>query len=159
MDGEDMLVEERVVSEVVSGAGWMSSFADEATSVSWFAARQPGIVRHLALRCGENSDAMAVALHFAHLIAQAFERQLGLPAPRAPGSLLERAEKVVIQEAQARLREGGLASRQPALAQLVASVVAEPPLLLDEREKLAVGLSLAAIVYALDVLAFGRPAP
>src|SRR6266540_6007686 len=60
---EPMLVEERVVDEIVRGLDEPTQIVDEASDVSWFAARQPGIGRSLAARCGEDSDATAVALH------------------------------------------------------------------------------------------------
>jgi hypothetical protein len=155
-----MLVEERVVDEVVRNIADLSGIVDEASEVSWFAARQPGIVRYLASRCGEDSDAMAVALYYACAIEQAFHSTHGLAPARVLGSLLARAETAFLEEASTRGRPGGgLTDRQPALAQLVANVVDGPPVPLTEFESTRVGVALAAVVYALDETAFGRPVP
>ncbi len=155
-----MLVEERVVDEVVRVIAALPTIENESTQVSWFAARQPAIVRFLASRCGEDTDGMAVALYYGCAIERAFHQSLGLPAPRVLGPLLVRAEAAFMNEAQARAHGGlGLAERQPALAQLVATVLTSPPVPLEEREAARVGLALAAVVYALDEVAFGRPVP
>jgi len=155
-----MLVEERLVAEVVRGIDALPMVEDESTQVSWFAARQPAIVRYLASRCGESSDAMAVALHYACAIERAFQARLGLAPPRVVGGLLARAESAFVAEAQTRGRAGGgLVDRQPALAQLVADVVSGPPVPLEDADATRVGVALAAVVYALDETAFGRPVP
>jgi len=153
-----MLVEERVVDEAVRGIEQLPVISDESSSMSWFAVRQPGIVRYLAARCGEDSDAMAVALYTACAIEQAFHTTRGLAPPRVLGSLLERAEEAFLSEATSSGRPG-LAERQPALAQLIARVVEAPPVPLDDFEATRVGVALAAVVYALDETAFGRPVP
>jgi len=155
-----MLVEERVVHEVVRGIADLEAVVDDSSDVSWFAARQPGIVRYLAHRCGEDSDAMAVALYYACAIEKAFHSTRGQAAPRVPSTLLPRAEEAFLSEASARGRPGGgLADRQPALAQMVADVVDGPPVPLTEFEATRVGVALAAVVYALDEVAFGRAVP
>jgi hypothetical protein len=165
-----MLVEERVVDEVVRAISGLSDETSEASDVSWFAARQPGILRYLTGRCGEDSDAMAVALYYACAIEKAFDSTRANGAtrahvaatrvPRVPGSLLPRAEAAFLSEATSRGRPGGgLADRQPALAQLVADVVDGPPVPLTEFEAMRVGVALAAVVYSLDEVAFGRPVP
>ncbi len=155
-----MLVEERVVDEIVRGIEELPQVVDESSEVSWFAARQPGIVRYLATRCGEDSDAMAVALYYSCAIEKAFHSTRGLVPPRVLSTLLERAESAFLAESSTRVRPGaGLADKQPALAQLIARVVDGPPVPLTEFESTRVGVALAAVVYALDETAFGRPVP
>ena len=155
-----MLVEERIVDEVVRGSAALPGVADESSELSWFAARQPGILRYLTSRCGEDSDAMGVALYFACAIERAFHSSRGVPAPRVMSTLLPRAESAFRAEATTRGRPGGgLADRQPALAQLIADVVDGPPVPLTEFEATRVGVALAAIVYALDEVTFGRAVP
>jgi hypothetical protein len=155
-----MLVEERIVHEVVQGIAALPALIDEASDVSWFAARQPGILRYLTARCGEDSDAMAVALYYACAVEKAYHGTRGLAPPRVPGSLLPRAEEAFLSEASSRGRVGGgLADRQPALAKMIADVVDGPPVPLTEYEATRVGIALAAVVYALDEATFGRPVP
>jgi hypothetical protein len=159
MQGET--VEERVVTEVMRGVETLPMAAlDEATRVSWFAARQPAIVRYLALRCGDGTDAMAVALHYATVIERSFHEALGGPPPRVIWARLGCAEAAFTNEARTRGRDGGgLVERQPALAQLIADVVASPPVPLADPEAARMGVALAAVVYALDEAAYGRPVP
>jgi len=155
-----MQVAERMVDDAVREVG-VPEDAESAT-VSWFAARQPGIVRYLAQRCGEHSDAMGVALFYGCAVHRAYEAALGMPPPRVLGSLLERAEHAFTSEALAPTGPGvadGLAARQPWLAQLVATVVDAPPVPLDEREATRVGVALAAVIYALDEMSTGRAVP
>lgn len=153
-----MEVQEHVLSEVVSA---LESAPDpDHADVAWFTARQPGIVRYLASRCGDGTEAMTVALLYACAVHGAYEATLGVPPARVVGSLLERAERAVIAEAETGGPVAdGIVSRQPALAELCAGVAASPPIPLDERDATRVGLALVAIVYALDELATGRPVP
>jgi hypothetical protein len=156
-------VEERVVNEVAQHLWAPPAGTDEPGQLIWFVTRQPAIVRFLAARLGEDSDAMAVGLHHARAIEHAFARALGVAPPRVVARLLARAEAAFLDEAQARAAGvdagPGLVERQPALAQLCADAVADPLVPLDEREAARVGLALAAVVYALDEVAFGRPVP
>jgi len=138
-------VEERVVASVVTSP---------PPDVGWFLARQPGIVRYLEARCGEGSDTLGVALHCAALMHAAYEVSLGVPPRRVPSQLLERAEAAVVSECDAPVSPGFVA-RQPALAQWVAGVVSSPPVPLREDEVSCLGLSLAAVIYALDEVAAG----
>jgi hypothetical protein len=149
-----MLVEERLVNEVVQAIQDLPAVIDDTSDVSWFAARQPGIVRYLADRCGDDSDALAVALHYACAIEKAFRSARDALPPRVPSSLLGGAEAAFLEESSTRVRPGqGLADRQPALCRLIHEVVDNPPLLLSEFEATRVGVSLAAVVYALDEVA------
>lgn len=132
--------------------------------VGWFAARQPGVVGFLEQRLGAgrglDRDAFAVALDAARYIAAAFQRRHGVLPPRVPRPLLDQAEQAVAREAGP---EGppadGCAARQPALMAWVAQLVANPPVPLGSAEARAVGLALAAILYALDQVVTGRPVP
>jgi hypothetical protein len=151
-----MQVAERQIDDVVQDLDEV----DEAAAVSWFAARQPGIVRFLAARLGERGDAMSVGLYYACAIHAAFEHALGLPPPRVLGSLLERAERAFVDETLAgRSVADGLVQRQPALAMLIAGVVDAPPLPLMDDEATGLGIALAAVTYALDEMASGRQVP
>ena len=44
----------------------------------------------------------------------------------------------------------GFIARQPALSSFVAGLVEAPPVPLDDEEQTCVGLTLAAVIYALD---------
>jgi hypothetical protein len=153
-----MEVAEQLIDEVVRELD--APDADETATVSWFAARQPGIVRYLASRLGDQGDAMSVALYYACAIHRAFEVVIGMAPERAPFSLIERAERAFLEEAMRSLQVmDGLAQRQPALAALVAGVVESPPVPLAEEETISVGVALAAVAYALDEMASGRQVP
>jgi alkylhydroperoxidase family enzyme len=54
---------------------------------------------------------------------------------------------------------GWFAARQPALMDWGAQLVANPPVPLASEESRAVGLDRVAILYALDQVVTGRPAP
>jgi hypothetical protein len=118
----------------------------------WFAARQPGIVRYLEVRCGGANEAFGVALHAASLVHAAYEKTLGVPPRRIPSQDLERAEEAIVTECDAPVPPGFVA-RQPALATFVAGIVSAPPVPLDDEEQTRVGLTLAAVIYALDEIA------
>jgi hypothetical protein len=138
-----MEIHERSVQEAVHKVEAEPGTGDAA----WFAARQPGIIRFLELRCGRD-DAMGAALMTTLAIHTAFERALGVPPPRLLSSAVERAEERVLAEAQG----GGprFAHRQPALAELIAGVVASPPVPLSDDEATRLALVLAAVVDAFD---------
>lgn len=140
-----MQVLERVVVDV------------QPTDATWFATRQPGIVRYLETHC--EGDVLAIALHTACGVHAAFEATLGVAPARVQGSLLTRAERAVMAEAEAETGADGVVQRQPALAELVASVVCAPPLPLTNAEASALGLALLTVVYALDEVATGRSVP
>jgi hypothetical protein len=123
--------------------------------VGWFAARQPGIIRFLESRLGTGTDACGVALDAAWRICAAFEARDGVPPGRLTEPLLERAETEAYAETP-EFASFGWASRQPTLCAWIASHLLDPPLPLAGRELRSVGLSLAAIVYALDELTSGR---
>jgi hypothetical protein len=138
-----MEVLERSVREAVHRVEAEPGVGDAA----WFAARQPGIVRYLELRCGRD-DSMGVALMAALAVHGAFERALGVPPPRLPSSALERAEEEVAS--QARAAGPAFAERQQALADFVAGVVAAPPVPLGDDETTRLALVLASVVHAFD---------
>lgn len=140
-----MHVDERLVMEA------------QPTDASWFAARQPAIIRYLARHC-DGDDPMSVGLHAACSVHAAYELAIGVPPARVQSSLLDRAERAIVAEAD-RAATDGVVLRQPALAEFVASVVACPPLPLDAGEASRLGLALLAIVYALDEMTTGRPVP
>jgi hypothetical protein len=146
-----MHVDERVVGTTGPAGG---------DDVGWFAARQPGMIGFLEQRLGSgrgpDRDAFAVALEAARFIGATFQRQLGMLPPRVPRALLDRAEQAL---AGAGEPADGCAARQPALTAWVAQLVASPPVPLGRDEARAVGLALAAIIYALDELTTGRPVP
>lgn len=123
--------------------------------VGWFAARQPAILRFLEERLGGGSDAFGVAFDAAWRICRAFRERNGVPAPRATEPLLSKAEKEAYAET-AEFASFGWAARQPALCGWIADLVADPPVPLTTSERRTVGLSLAAVVYALDQLTTGR---
>lgn len=143
--------------------------------LAWFAVRQPGVIGFLEQRLGSgrgpDRDAFAVALEGARFIGATFQRQLGALAPRVPRPLLDRAEQAVVRESMAAPpaeparggelegAPGGCAARQPALMAWVAGLVASPPIPLRPEERRAVGLALAAVIYALDEVTTGRPVP
>lgn len=135
---------ERVVAQVPS-----------AGDAGWFAARQPAILRFLEDRLGSGTDGFAVAFDAAWLIARVFRETNGVPAPRATEPLLARAEREAYAES-AEFASFGWASRQPALCAWIARHLADPPVPLSADERRTIGLSLAAIVYALDHLTTGR---
>jgi hypothetical protein len=143
-----MEVDDRVVEEAASKAN------PGAPDAAWFAMRQPGILRYLETRC-PNGDPLAVALTTALAIHAAYEQALGGPPPRVSSTLVEQAERAVLTELGARAKS---TSRQRALSEFVAGVMASPPTPLDEEESTSVGLALIAVVYALDQAAWsGRP--
>lgn len=145
------------VSETV--VEWAAESAPEADP-AWFAIRQPGILKYVETRCGAWSALCGVALHAAFAMHAAFERSLGTPPPRVASSLLTRAEKAVLAEAD--MNEppvDGIAERQPFLAGFVASVAAGPPVPLSADERVRLGLTLLTVLYALDDAATGRPVP
>jgi hypothetical protein len=149
-----MEVHERLLQEA-GGPG-----AAPGVGAAWFAARQPGIVAYLETRCGARSDTLAVALGGAMTIHDAYHGSLGTPPPRVQSSLLHRAERAVLDEAAVRGgREDGLSARQPAVARFLAGLVLAPPLPLCEREAARVGMTLAAVAFALDEMATGRAVP
>jgi len=115
----------------------------------WFAARQPGIVRYLEVRCGGANEAFGVALHAAALLHAAYEKTIGASPRRIPSQALERAEEVVLAECDAPVPPGFVA-RQPALATFVAGVVAAPPVPLDDEEQTVLSRTLSAVIVALD---------
>src|SRR5512147_1459479 len=115
-----MEVLERSVKEAVHRVEAEPGVGD----ASWFAARQPGVIKYLEMRCGRD-ESMGVALMAALAVHGAFERALGIPPPRLLSSALERAEEQVV--AQTRAAEPGFVARQHALAEFVAGVVAAPP--------------------------------
>ncbi len=123
--------------------------------VGWFAARQPGIIQFLESRLGTGTDACGVALDAAWRICAAFEARDGVPPGRVKADALERAEKEAYAETP-ELASFGWAARQPALCGWIASQLMDPPLPLASRELRSVGLSLAAIVYAVDEITSGR---
>ncbi len=133
----------------------------DAGAVGWFAARQPGVVRFLEERLlVGDGDAFGVALETAWRICTAFELRQGVPPPRVPRTLLERAETAVLREARhPGAYADGCAARQPALCTWLAHVIDTPPVPLAADEKRAAGACLAAIVYALDELTTGRQVP
>jgi hypothetical protein len=135
-----MEVHERILLAVRSGP---------PPDAGWFAARQPGIVRYLEVRCGGVSEVFGVALHAATLVVAAYERTMGTPPRRIPSQDLERAEERIIAECDAPIAPGFIA-RQPALSSFVAGLVEAPPVPLDDEEQTRVGLTLAAVIYALD---------
>jgi hypothetical protein len=153
-----MEVAETLIAEVARD--FDDPLADEAALVSWFAARQPGVVRFLASRLGDHGDAMSLGVTYACLIHRAYERMVGLSPERASFALIERAERAFLDEALDAMKVmDGLAARQPALAQLVAGVIDAPPVPLGDDECVSVGVALAAVVYALDETTNGRSVP
>jgi hypothetical protein len=142
-----MVVLERTVKEAAHKVEGEPSTGDAA----WFAARQPGIVRYLESRLGRD-DGLGVALMAALAVHTAFEKTLGAAPPRVTSQALEDAEREVIREVRGDPDgAGGLAcARQPALAEFVASVIDAPPIPLGDEESTNVGVTLLAIVVALD---------
>lgn len=126
--------------------------------ISWFAARQPGIVGFLEHRHGGEADALAVGLAAAWRLARAFEQRAGVPPGRVPRSLLERAELALLAEASAR-DTGGCAERQPALCQWIGAYMADPPRPLGAAACGRIAFSLFAVVYALDEITSGHEIP
>ncbi len=114
---------------------------------AWFAARQPAVVRYLEGRCGRD-DALGIALMAALAIHTAFERAIGRPPPRVAAGALDEAERAVVGDVRA--GAGTLVARQPALCELVAGMVGDPPVPLGEDESARLGAALLAIVVALD---------
>lgn len=114
---------------------------------AWFAARQPAVVRYLEGRCGRD-DGLGIALMAALAIHTAFERALGQPPPRLGPRALDEAEHAVVGEVRA--GAGTFVGRQPALCELVAGVVGDPPVPLGEEESARLGAALLAVVVALD---------
>jgi hypothetical protein len=135
--------------------------APDAAQVGWFAARQPGIVRFLEERLlVGDGDAFGVALEAAWRICLVFQDRDGLPPPRAPRSLLERAEAAVAREARhPGAFADGCAARQPELVRWLVGLADDPPIPLAANEATAVGSALAAVVYSLDELTTGRQVP
>ncbi|ACY13133.1 hypothetical protein [Haliangium ochraceum] len=152
-----MQLSERVIS---------STTTRPDADIGWFAARQPAVLRFLEDRLVHagrlwDHDAYAVALDAAQRLAAMFEEALGVPAQRISHALLERAEEAVLSEGQraaagAAARDG-LAARQPALMVWLARLTAEPAVPLSVDETRALGLALAAVAYAFDEVASGRP--
>lgn len=138
-----MEVLERTVKEAVHKVEAEPGTGDAA----WFAARQPGVIKYLELRCGRD-ESMGVALMTALAIHLAFERALGSAPPRLLSSALERAEEDVVRET----RGGGASfvARQGALAGFVAGVVATPPVPLTDEEAGRLAVVLATVVHAFD---------
>jgi hypothetical protein len=136
--------------------------APETPEIGWFAARQPAVVRFLEDRLAGTAneadrDAFTVALDAARTIGSMFEQQHGVPPARVQQAQLERAEEAVVGEVRG--PGFGIATRQPALANWLAGLLAEPPVPLTLAETRSVGTALAAIIYALDEVTTGRPIP
>ncbi|WP_428262249.1 hypothetical protein [Haliangium sp.] len=148
-----MYVSERVAS-ISSDIG--------TNDIGWFAARQPAVVRFLEDRLGGAErhptwDLLAVGLDAAHALTGMFERQHGVPPARISAGLLERAEEAALGEIQR--GEPAHALHQPALAEWVAALLADPPRPLDPDETHVLGVALVTVVYALDALTSGRSMP
>ena len=137
-----MEVEDRVVEFVASGP---------PPDAAWFAARQPGVVRYLELRLGDGTELLGVGLHAASLVHAAYEASLGVAPRRLPSTELEQTEAELVRECDAPV-EPSFVARQPALALFVAQVVSTPPLPLSEDEATRLGLSLATVVHAFDLV-------
>jgi hypothetical protein len=136
-----MEVHERLVKEALHAV----EIEPGTGAAAWFAARQPALVRYLEGRCGRD-DGLGIALTAALAIHTAFERALGRPPPRVVAGALAAAEHAVVGE----VRAGAFVARQPALCELVAGVIADPPVPLAEEEAARLGAALLAIVVALD---------
>jgi hypothetical protein len=107
-----------------------------------------------------DGDSFAVALEGACRVCAVFEHRDGLPPPRVPRSLLERAEMAVLHEARhQRAAADGCAARQPELCRWLAEYVGDPPVPLTRSESADVGSVLASVIYALDELTAGRLIP
>jgi len=150
-----MHIDERSVCEALSGS------QPGASEVGWFAARQPGVVRFLEERLLlPDGDAFGVALEGAWQIWAVFRQRDGLPPARVERSLLDRAERALLREAQSDWSlDDGCAHRQPALCRWLEAYVSNPPVPLTVDESIRVGMALAAVVYSLDEMTTGRQVP
>jgi hypothetical protein len=134
-------VPERTVKEALHRVELEPGTGDAA----WFAARQPAMVKYLEGRCGRD-DGLGIALMTALTIHTAFERWARRAPPRLSMRALEQAERSIVAD----VRAGAFAGSQPALCELVAGVVADPPVPLGEEEAARLGAALLAVVVALD---------
>jgi hypothetical protein len=146
--------------EILAAADGVERGRTPDAGADFLAVRQPGVVGYLQRRLGDDSDALGVALLGALAIHNAFTLNLGLAPARVESSLLRRAERAALDESGVKARpEDGLAARQPAVARFIAGVVAAPWVPLSGPEAARVGISLAAVTYALDEAATGRAVP
>ncbi len=128
-----------------------------ASEVGWFAAKQPGLLRYLEDRLGQEPDAMAMALEMSWRVVNAFEMQRGLPLPRLHAAEIERAEEEVLRESRGELSlANGCAYRQPELCRWLEAVLASPALPLSTAALEQVALATAATISACDTAQHAR---
>lgn len=140
-----MLIDERTLALTENGD------VEQASEVGWFAARQPGLLRFLEDRLGQNGDAMAMAVDMCWRVTSAFERQRGLPLPRIHAEELERAEVEVVRESQGDLAlANGCAHRQPELCRWLEAMIANPVLPIENVFLDQIALVTAATISACD---------
>src|SRR5262245_30108751 len=123
-------VPERTVNEAQHQVELEPGTGDAA----WFAARQPAVIKYLEGRCGRD-DGLGIALMTALTIHTAYERWARRAPPRLTLEALEAAERAIVAD----VRAGAFAGSQPALCELVAGVVTEPPMPLGEEEAARIG--------------------
>jgi len=131
----------------------------DGDELGWFAVRQPGVLRFLETRLGDDDDALAVGLATTWRVFAAYRQQEGLPSPRLEQDMLGRALYAVVREVCGPVSYEGIAERQPELCGFVYRVLAEPPFPLTRAQEAALAQSLWAIIYALDESVNGRPIP
>jgi hypothetical protein len=140
-----MVIDERTLALTENGD------VEQASEVGWFAARQPGLLRFIEDRLGDNGDAMAMAVDLCWRVTTAFERQRGLPLPRIHSAELERAEVEVVRESQGDLAlANGCAHRQPELCRWLESMIASPVLPIENVFLDQIALIAAATISACD---------
>ncbi len=127
--------------------------------LSWFAVRQPGVLRFVEAQLGDDDDALAVALTTAWRIFTAYHDEEGVHCPRLKHNVLARSLYAVIREIAGPVTYEGLAVRQPDLCGYVYRVLADPPFPLTHEQEHVLAQSLWALIYALDETVCGRPIP
>ncbi|MCP4446902.1 MAG: hypothetical protein GY811_16365 [Myxococcales bacterium] len=140
-----MLVDERTVA--------LSTSDDMATAsdVGWFAAKQPGLLRFVEDRVGQDGDATAMAVDLCWKVVAAFEHKRGLPMPRIHVAELELAEEEVVRESQGGLDfANGCAHRQPDLCRWLEAEMTAPilPVMPELQDQIA--LAVASTISACD---------
>jgi len=127
--------------------------------LSWFAVRQPGVLRFLEAQLGDDDDALAVALTTTWRIFTAYHDAEGMHAPRLGHGILVRSVYAILREIAGPVTYDGLAVRQPDLCSFVYRVLADPPFPLTRDQEHTLAQCLWAIIYALDETVCGRPIP